>query len=53
MVGRPYLFGLGAGGKKGVAKALSILRNEFSRDMALSGCRSVEEINLGLIRENR
>jgi len=53
MVGRPYLFGLGAGGEKGVAKALSILRNEFSRDMALSGCRSVEEINLGLIRENR
>lgn len=53
MVGRPYLFGLGAGGEKGVAKALSILRNEFSRGMALSGCRSVEEINLGLIRENR
>jgi len=53
MVGRPYLFGLGAGGEKGVAKALSILRNEISRDMALSGCRSVEEINLELIRENR
>jgi L-lactate dehydrogenase (cytochrome) len=51
MIGRPYLFGLGAGGQKGVAKALSILRSEFTRDMALSGCRSIEEINSGLVRE--
>jgi L-lactate dehydrogenase (cytochrome) len=51
MVGRPYLFGLGAGGQKGVAKALSILREEFTRDMALSGCRNVQEISAELVRE--
>jgi len=43
-IGRPYLYGLAAGGQAGVAKALELLRAEIERDMALLGCRSVAEI---------
>jgi L-lactate dehydrogenase (cytochrome) len=43
-IGRPYLYGLAAGGQAGVAKALQLLREEIERDMALLGCRSVSEV---------
>jgi isopentenyl diphosphate isomerase/L-lactate dehydrogenase-like FMN-dependent dehydrogenase len=43
-VGRPILWGLGAGGEPGVARALSILRSELDLAMALAGVRSVAEI---------
>ena len=43
-IGRPYLYGLAAGGESGVAKALQLLRDEIERDMALLGCRNVAEI---------
>jgi 4-hydroxymandelate oxidase len=42
-IGRPVLWGLGAGGEAGVARALSILANEFDLAMALAGVRSVSE----------
>jgi len=50
MIGRPYLYGLGAGGEAGVSRSLEILRTEFTRDMALLGCRSIEEIRADCIR---
>ena len=37
-VGRPYLYGLAAGGEAGVARALDILRREFIMALKLSGC---------------
>ena len=43
-VGRPYLFGLAAGGQAGVARALGLLRAEIERDMGLLGCRNIAEI---------
>jgi L-lactate dehydrogenase (cytochrome) len=43
-MGRPYLFGLAAGGQAGVAKALALLRAEIARGMGLIGCRNVGEI---------
>ncbi len=43
-IGRPYLFGLAAGGQAGVARALEILRSEIERDMGLLGCRNIGEI---------
>ena len=43
-VGRPILWGLGAGGEQGATRALEILRSEFDLAMALAGVRSVEEI---------
>jgi len=44
-IGRPYLFGLAAGGQAGVAKVLELLRTEIERSMALLGCRSINEIS--------
>jgi L-lactate dehydrogenase (cytochrome) len=49
--GRPYLFGLAASGEAGAAKALTILRTELERDMALAGVRSIADIGPSLIRE--
>lgn len=42
MIGRPYLYGLAAGGEAGVGRALTILREELVGAMRLSGCASVE-----------
>jgi L-lactate dehydrogenase (cytochrome) len=50
MIGRAYLYGLGAGGQAGVARALEILRTELERDMALLGTRSLAEITPERIR---
>jgi 4-hydroxymandelate oxidase len=43
-VGRPILWGLGAGGEQGVARTLAMLAGELDLAMALSGVRSVSEI---------
>jgi|TARA_Y100000310_G_C20699465_1_gene828364 L-lactate dehydrogenase (cytochrome) len=43
-IGRPYLYGLAADGYAGVAHALSILRSELERDLALLGCPTLEAI---------
>lgn len=48
-VGRPYLFGLSAGGEVGVTKALDILRSEFVRAMKLTGCADVAQVNETLL----
>lgn len=45
LVGRAYVYGLGAGGEAGVATAIDILRKELSVTMALTGTRSVAEID--------
>ena len=49
--GRPYLFGLGAGGEAGVDRALEILKTDIERDMRLLGCRNVGEVDSSRIRE--
>ncbi len=43
--GRPYLYGLAAGGEAGVAKMLKLLRTELKIDMGLLGCRSINEVS--------
>ncbi|MDR6631331.1 L-lactate dehydrogenase (cytochrome) [Phyllobacterium sp. 1468] len=40
-IGRAFLYGLGAGGKKGVTEALEIIRKELDITMALCGERDV------------
>lgn len=50
MIGRAYLYGLGAGGEAGVTRALDVLRTELTRDMALLGVRSVSEISPAHVR---
>jgi L-lactate dehydrogenase (cytochrome) len=44
MIGRPYLYGMGAGGEAGVTRALEILRTQLERSMALGGFASISEI---------
>jgi len=44
LVGRAYIYGLGAGGKPGVAKAIDILKKELSVSMALTGTTRVGDI---------
>jgi len=44
MSGRAYIYGLGAGGQAGVARAIEIIRNELDVTMALTGKKSVGEI---------
>jgi L-lactate dehydrogenase (cytochrome) len=48
--GRPYLYGLGAGGEAGVTQALRILRSEMERDMALMGVSSLSGLDETMIR---
>lgn len=49
LVGRPILWGLAVGGQEGVSNVLALLENELSQAMALSGVRSVREIERGLV----
>jgi L-lactate dehydrogenase (cytochrome) len=44
MIGRPYVYGLGAGGQAGVAKAIDIFKKELDTTMALMGERRIEDI---------
>jgi len=43
-IGRAYLYGLMAGGERGVDRALDILAAQFKRTMQLLGVRSVAEL---------
>jgi len=43
-VGKPYLYGLTAGGADGVIKAYDILKVELDRAMGLLGCGTVEQL---------
>jgi L-lactate dehydrogenase (cytochrome) len=45
LVGRAYIYGLGAGGQAGVATAIEIIRRELDVTMALTGVSSVSEID--------
>jgi L-lactate dehydrogenase (cytochrome) len=47
--GRAYIYGLGAGGQAGVARAIEIIRNELDVTMALTGVKKIDEINGGNI----
>ena len=44
-IGRSTLYGTGAGGEAGAARAIEIFREEIDRVMALIGCRSVADLN--------
>jgi len=44
-MGRPYLYGLAAGGQAGVSKAVELLHAEIVRGMGLIGCRNIGEIS--------
>jgi L-lactate dehydrogenase (cytochrome) len=43
-IGRAYLYGLMAGGRPGVDKAISILESQIARTMGLLGVNSIAEL---------
>jgi L-lactate dehydrogenase (cytochrome) len=49
MSGRAYIYGLGAGGQAGVARAIEIMRNELDVTMALTGVTSIAELDRRVI----
>jgi L-lactate dehydrogenase (cytochrome) len=49
-IGRSYLYGLAAGGQRGVEHALQLLREELLRDMALLGCQRLDQVSPDLLR---
>jgi len=49
MSGRAYIYGLGAGGEAGVARAIEIIRSELDISMALTGVTSIAEIDRRVI----
>jgi L-lactate dehydrogenase (cytochrome) len=48
-IGRPFLYGLGAGGKAGVDKTLEIIRRELDITMALCGKRQIKDVGRDII----
>ena len=44
MIGRAYIYGLGAAGEAGVAKSIDILEKELSVAMALTGTNTIADI---------
>ncbi|PYE37628.1 L-lactate dehydrogenase (cytochrome) [Rhizobium sp. PP-F2F-G38] len=48
-IGRPFLYGLGAGGKTGVRLALEILRKELDITMALCGKRDILDVDRDIL----
>lgn len=48
--GRPYLYALAAGGEAGVARALTLIRDEIARSAALAGARSLAELRPDCVR---
>jgi 4-hydroxymandelate oxidase len=50
LVGRPVLWGLAVDGEAGARRVLELLRNELDVAMALSGCRTIAEIDRDLVR---
>jgi len=49
LVGRAYLYGLMAGGERGVDRAVTLLSEEFTRTMRLLGVRDVTELTPDLV----
>jgi 4-hydroxymandelate oxidase len=53
LIGRPYLWGLAAGGESGVVRVLEILRGELELAMALAGCPTLEDATRSLVAQSR
>ena len=50
-IGRPFLYAAVVAGEPGVRRALTLLRDEVDRDMALLGIRSIGEMTSELVRK--
>lgn len=52
LIGRPYLYGLAAGGAAGVARVVEILRTELEMTMGLIGCPQLSQISQKFLVES-
>ena len=50
LIGRPYMYGLALAGEDGVKQVLRNLIADFDLTLALSGKRSVQELNRDLLK---
>lgn len=50
MIGRPFVYGLAAGGQAGVEKVIDLLTREVDTTLALLGCASVAELDPSWLR---
>ncbi|HWI38035.1 MAG TPA: alpha-hydroxy acid oxidase [Burkholderiales bacterium] len=50
LVGRSFVYGLGAMGEAGVTRALEVMQKELDVTMALTGIRSVKDANPSILR---
>jgi L-lactate dehydrogenase (cytochrome) len=53
LLGRAYIYGLGAAGEAGVARAIEILRDELDVSMALTGTTSVRNVSRDVLLSAR
>lgn len=49
MLGRSYVYGLGAMGEKGVTRALEVIHRELDMSMALCGRRNIEDVDRDIL----
>jgi len=49
LIGRSYVYGLGAMGEAGVTKSLEIIANELDLTMAFCGLRDVQQVNSNIL----
>jgi len=49
MIGRSWVYGLGAMGEEGVTKALEVLHKELDTTMALCGHRDINEVDRNIL----
>lgn len=49
MIGRAFVYGLGAMGEKGVTSALEVIHKELDTTMALCGRRKIDELNRDIL----
>ena len=49
MIGRSYVYGLGAMGEPGVTKALEIIANELDLTLAFCGMTDVRQVNSNIL----
>jgi 4-hydroxymandelate oxidase len=53
LIGRPYLYGLGAAGAEGVTRVINILRRELEMAMALTGRTNVAGVDHSVLWSDR
>ena len=53
LIGRPFLYGLGAMGEAGVTRCLEIIRNELDLTMAFCGRTDIRDVDRSILLHNR